>query len=256
MIREIFAGKHNPSTVIRVTYGRDAGDGSSGLDVLLSGIVKARFYNPEGVNDWFKNNSKANLEAWRKAYHTSGLSAGNFRRPFGGNVVLDVPHYSQRDNKLHPFGTCNVTSMAMIHAFHKLPRKMMAGQREDELSTWLAQMNLDRHSHADLVRMNQAYGFISSFSTSRTWDEIRAQIRAGLPVVMAGKFTRSGHIIVLRGTEGDDFIVNDPFGNGLLKYRGQKGREGEALKYPIEYLSKVTPYPGEKGVRGHFNRPR
>lgn len=257
MPQQIFAAQHNPTTTIRVIYGRDVGDGSKGLDVLLSGRDVFRAYTPEGINAWFQANSKKNLEPWRTAFHQAHLGPSAFSRPTPKDIVLDVPYYSQRDNERHPLGTCNVTSYAMDFDFYDVPRREVKGkqwkQREDELSAFLEANGKDRHLHGDLVWMAKQYGLAASFATDRTLDEIRAEVRNGHPVIVSGLFTKAGHIVPIIGVEGDDFICNDPFGNALTKYRD---RNGAKVLYPAAYMLKTMRSPGRDAKWAHFIRRR
>lgn len=241
--RTIFRAPHSGQTILSVVYRRDADDGAPRLDVLINGVSTARFVNPAGVTEWFRNSSIKNLVAWQNAYHQSGLTGADFKvaKPVGLDVVLDVPHYSQRDNERHPGGTCNVTSYAMVMAFYDVARRKINGkiwaQREDELSAFLEANGRSRHNHEDLAWMGRFYGLDARVGTNRTWEQIRAEIRAGNPVIVSGLFTSAGHIIVLRGTLGEDFLVNDPWGDARTHYNN---RNGKNLRYDFDYLERVV----------------
>jgi hypothetical protein len=57
-----------------------------------------------------------------------------------------------------------------------------------------------------------------------------------------------GHIILLTGFNGIDYIANDPFGNATTLYKNQNG---ESVVYPYEFLKKYT---GEKPRYMYFER--
>jgi hypothetical protein len=252
MPKEIFSTRHTDNSAIRVIAGRDAGDGSSGLDIVVNGIVRARVYSPEAVTQWFLGNSSANTEKWRTAYHVSGLGPDYFKLPASTNIDLRVPYLSQRDNELRPLGTCNVTCYAMALSYLGAKRRARDSQRqfEDELFKFLERNGRDRHVHDDLAWMGRQYGVDASFSTRRTWAQVTAELQAGNPVVVSTKLTSSGHIILIRGRNEQGFIVNDPFGNALAKY---KDRNGNGLVYPFKLMEdKVR---GDKPfLWGHFLR--
>ncbi len=100
--------------------------------------------------------------------------------------------------------------------------------------------------------MGRQYGLNSFFNTNRTWEQIRDQIREGNPVIVSGVYTKSGHIIVIVGIKGPDFVVHDPFGNALKNYRGEGGHDGEGLVYPFEFMHRKTRNPGSEQKWAHF----
>lgn len=253
MAQQIFATQHTDNSAIRVIWGR-ATDNSAGLDVVLNGRIMGRFFNPGEVTKWFENNSKANVGKWQKAYHTSGLTPESFARPASTDVILKVPYLSQRDNERHPFGTCNVTCYAMVLGFYGIKRKKNSfRQLEDELSRFLETNGRDRHVHDDLAWMGQQYGLEASFRTNRTLDQIRAEIRSGHPVIVSTQLTSSGHIICLIGTQGDDFVVHDPFGNYNAKY---KDPDGKGLIYSGALMKAKVRNGGSEMKWAHFVRPK
>lgn len=249
--REIFAGHHNEDTIIRVLYGRDAGDARPGLDIVLSGQVKARYYRPEDVNAWFAQWSKKLIEPWRAAYHASGLGADSFTDPAPTDVLLDVPYYSQRDNYYDPFGSCNVTMYAMAGAYYGVERKYgdRFKQLEDDMNRYIKDNRMSRHTHDDLALMGRAYGLNSRFNVNRTFAQIENQLRLGNPVGISGSFTKSGHIILIIGLRGLDFVVHDPFGNALKSY---KDDDGKALVYPREYMNQKMRFNNKPEKWAHF----
>ena len=55
--------------------------------------------------------------------------------------------------------------------------------------------------------------------TNGTIANLRAELRAGRPVIIHGYFT-DGHVIVVTGFDGDAYIVNDPAGRWNQVFRG------------------------------------
>ena len=264
--REIYAGDHNESTVIRIIYGRNAGDGRPGLDVVLNGILKARYYRPEDVNAWFENWSKKCLPEWQTAYHNSGLGPSSYDVPNStpaarvGDFVLPVKYKSQRDNYYDKGGSCNVTMYATIGEFLGATRKFKndAGefrfnQLEDDMNRYIKDRRWSRHLHDDLARMGRAYGLNSWFGLARTFAQIENQLRAGLPVGVSGSFTASGHIISIIGMKGRDFVVHDSWGNALKGYsRDNDGRNGAALVYPRAFMASKLKVGNSPEKWAHF----
>ena len=167
--------------------------------------------------------------------------------PLPPQVELNVPYFSQRDNPRYSWATCNVTAIAMI--FYYYGRRSQGGQLEDELLQWC----LSRYGEGSqtdnmvLSEMIKAYGFHTSFSTTRKWAEVKEELINGRPVVLGGYFTHGGHIITVVGFTPQGFIVNDPWGNALSGYYDTEGRK---LLYPYAYVDRVAGPDGN--VWAHF----
>ncbi|MEP0868619.1 C39 family peptidase [Trichocoleus desertorum AS-A10] len=167
--------------------------------------------------------------------------------PMPPQVELNVPYFSQRDNPRYSWATCNVTSIAMI--FYYYGRRSQGGQLEDELLQWC----LNRYGqgsqtdNAVLSEMIKAYGFKTSFSTTRNWAAVKDELINGRPVVMGGDFTATGHIVCVVGYTAQGFIVNDPWGDALSGYYDTEGRK---LLYPYSYMDRVAGPDGN--VWAHF----
>jgi uncharacterized protein YvpB len=167
--------------------------------------------------------------------------------------VLGVPYFSQLDNPRDPFVTCNVTSIAMVLAFHGRRSRNPRQQLEDELYQWV----IDRHGrqartdNSVLQMLYRAYGFGGNFGTTRTWSQIQQEIIANRPVVIGGYFTHGGHIITIIGFDEQGYIVHDPYGNALTGY---SQTEGKSLRYPYIYMRDMCGVDGD--VWAHFILPK
>jgi uncharacterized protein YvpB len=174
---------------------------------------------------------------------------GQAFNPFPPQVELAVPYFSQRDNPRYSWSTCNVTSIAMVLYYYGQRSRNPAQQLEDELLQWI----LDRYgpgaqtNHTYLSQLIRAYGYPTSFATTRRWAEIKDEILASRPVVLAGDFTASGHIVTVIGYTSQGYVVNDPWGNALTGYVNTEGRK---LLYPYSYMDRVAGPDGS--VWAHF----
>ncbi|MEG4226276.1 C39 family peptidase [Microcoleus sp. N9_B2] len=168
--------------------------------------------------------------------------------PVPNNVELNVPYFSQRDNPRFDWSTCNVTAIAMVLYYYGL-RSEWGGQLEDELLQWCFDYagQGSQTDHSVLSALIQAYGFKTSFSTTRTWAEVRSELLNRRPVVLAGDFTAAGHILTLIGYNSQGYIVQDPWGNALTGYSDTEGRK---LMYPYNYVNQVAGPDGN--VWAHF----
>jgi uncharacterized protein YvpB len=177
---------------------------------------------------------------------------GKAFNPMPPRVELNVPFFSQRDNPRMYWSTCNVTSIAMVFYYYGV-RSKDGGQLEDEMLQWC----LDRYGagsqtdHSVLVKLIEAYGFESNFSTTRKWQDIKDELVNRRPVVIAGYFTHGGHIITIMGYTPQGFIVQDPWGDG---YYGYASTEGRKLLYPYNYMTEMCGRDGD--VWAHFIRKR
>lgn len=172
-----------------------------------------------------------------------------------GQVKLDVPYKSQRDNNLNPDGACNVTSMAMCLEFFKVERRTSSGQLEDELYQYALDQGLSRHSPQDLARIAEDYGVKDALSIHTTFDEVKAWLAAGNPAVTHGYFTDFGHIVVLVGYDDKGFIVHDPYGEWFASGYDRNDPNGNNQKgkfqhYSYNLIHNTCAYDGEFWV--HF----
>jgi uncharacterized protein YvpB len=168
--------------------------------------------------------------------------------PVPNNVELNVPYFSQRDNPRFDWSTCNVTAIAMVLYYYGV-RSKWGGQLEDELLQWCFDYagQGSQTDHNVLSALIQAYGFKTSFSTTRKWADVRSELLNRRPVVLAGDFTAAGHIITLIGYNSDGYIVQDPWGDALTGYSDTEGRK---LMYPYSYVNQVAGPDGN--VWAHF----
>ena len=168
--------------------------------------------------------------------------------PVPNNVELNVPYFSQRDNPRFDWSTCNVTAIAMVMYYYGV-RSKWGGQLEDELLQWCFDYagQGSQTDHNVLTALIQAYGFKTSFSTTRQWADVRSELLNRRPVVLAGDFTAAGHIITLIGYNSDGYIVQDPWGDALTGYSDTEGRK---LMYPYGYIDQVAGPDGN--VWAHF----
>jgi uncharacterized protein YvpB len=128
-------------------------------------------------------------------------------------VQLQVPYLSQLDNLTNPYGTCNVTSVAMCMAYFGHPiRNSQNAQLEDELNQYCSANGLDRHSPADLAKVLRTYGYKDDFQSNAKWGDVKQWLNQGNPCIVHGYFTGSGHIITIIGYNQTGWIVNDPYG--------------------------------------------
>ncbi len=190
------------------------------LQVVKAGTrLKVQSYSP--VSDHIKvalaDQSFQGKNTWF-IYQRHGVILENNLVIFPQTVKLSVPYYDQLDNSENPYGTCNVTSIAMCLAYLGASRKHPDRRFPDELQDYCADHGLDRHEPDVLAKVVGVYGCKDTFKTTASFEDVKEWLIQGSPVVVHGYFTRSGHIIVLIGYNNNGFIVNDPYGE--LSYNG------------------------------------
>lgn len=131
---------------------------------------------------------------------------------FPSAVKLSVPYYDQLDNSENPYGTCNVTTLAMCLAYLGAARKRPEMRFPDELSYYCEAHGLDRHEPADMAKVVEAYGFKDSFRKTASFEGVKEWLVQGNPAITHGYFTAEGHIVCLIGYNSKGFVVNDPYG--------------------------------------------
>lgn len=171
-----------------------------------------------------------------------------------GNVNLDVPYLSQRDNRTRPHQTCNMTSAAMVLKYYGLDRGInTAGRQLEDALTHYCVSKWGHNAiyyHNRIVDTLRHYGVKSIFSTTTKFSDIKAHLASGHPVIYSGKFTGSGHIIVLRGYDDTGFYVNDPWGEWFSwGYDGNK--TGENLHYSYNMIQRLS-YSGSHAGWAHL----
>lgn len=186
----------------------------------------------------------------------TGSSTLTDARPGGGNtavatatvpntVNLDIPYLSQLDNVNNPHGSCNVTSLAMCMAYLGHPFLNSSGrQLEDELYCYCSNKGLSRHSPTDLAKVVQAYGYKDDFQPDAKWGDVKRWLAAGKPIVVHGWFSRSGHIIVIKGYNDKGWIVNDPYGE-WYEWGYDTSVSGKNLTYSYGLMREICGSDGD-----------
>lgn len=177
--------------------------------------------------------------------------------------VLEVPYLSQTDNTYHPYGTCNITALAMCLQFFGIVGDGTTKQLEDQLWLQAQKRGLDVTYPSTLKTLADWKGLRDEFTTRGSYNTIVNAIDAGYPLIAHGYFTRVGHIVVVVGYEkadGGSIIYNDPYGEwfntGYDVNNSSNSVKGKQNKMSLERWQSIVSPEGKDYGWYHIIKPR
>jgi hypothetical protein len=138
--------------------------------------------------------------------------------------VLSVPYYPQTDNYRDASRTCNSSSCAMCLEFLK-PGTLKGDKGDDDYVRKVFSIG-DTTDHTVQTKVLASYGIESEFSYTLGFSDLDNSLSAGKPVVIGilhrGSLSAptGGHMVVVIGKRGEDYVVNDPYGSLNDGYTG------------------------------------
>lgn len=150
-------------------------------------------------------------------------------------TVLKVRHYSQRDNN-HPewWRQCNSSTHAMLLNFLKPGSLPDVSDADDKYFCNHIEPFGDTTDWAVHTRALEGFGIRSEFRTNLDFDDLDRSLELGYPIPI-GVYHKGtiqnpagGHVLLIIGKKGDNYIANDPWGYGFL-YDDHKGT---GVEYP------------------------
>jgi len=138
--------------------------------------------------------------------------------------VLDVPFYPQTDNYRDANRTCNSSSCAMVLEYFK--PGTLSGPKGDDAYIRKVFAVGDTTDHAVQTKVLASYGIKSQFSYNLSFADLDRELAAGRPVCIGilhrGPLSAptGGHICVVIGKRGEDYVINDPYGSLNDGYTG------------------------------------
>lgn len=187
---------------------------------------------------------------------------------------LNVKYHTQRNNTLFPSSTCGTTCVAMYLSWlnsilsknyecddDKILEALATDKMIDRAKAyiqngdkWVEQYlqkrkvgNLfTKYNHLNNIAFMLAE--VSSYLTNyefdfkcsyRSVEDIKKTIDEGMPVIISGKFTKSGHYILIIGyDDNNNFICHDPYGNWNKGYF--KDDNGKEVCYNIDKVIQLV----------------
>ena len=138
--------------------------------------------------------------------------------------VLDVPFYPQTDNYRDANRTCNSSSCAMVLEYFK-PGTLQGPKGDDAYIRKVFAIG-DTTDHDVQTKVLASYGIKSQFRYNLSFADLDRELAAGRPVCIGilhrGPLSAptGGHICVVIGKRGEDYVINDPYGSLNDGYTG------------------------------------
>jgi hypothetical protein len=138
--------------------------------------------------------------------------------------ILNVPYFPQTDNYRDANRTCNSSSCAMCLEFLK-PGTLKGAKGDDAYIQKVFAIG-DTTNHDVQTRVLKDYGVNSEFRYNLGFADLDRELAAGRPVAIGilhrGSLSAptGGHICVVIGKKGEDYVVNDPYGSLNDGYTG------------------------------------
>ncbi|MDU0113232.1 C39 family peptidase [Psychrosphaera aquimarina] len=147
-----------------------------------------------------------------------------------------VPYYNQLNNYYDPYGTCSVTSLAMITDMSGFTNPSVTGRSPDYLYEELGGVLQTVPSLANgynTMAIRAGSSKRANSKTNGTFAELQQALASGKVAIVHGWFTNPGHIMVVTSYDGTHYTVNDPFGKWNQQKWGSYNSyvSGEGQKY-------------------------
>ena len=155
-------------------------------------------------------------------------------------LVLDVPYYSQRDNKKDPLRSCFSSACAMLLKYVK-PNSITS---DDEYMVTVYKYGDTTEASAQVTALEQ-HGLNVAFRQDGGWSDIDSQLAKGFPIPIGvlhhgpvSKPSGGGHWLTIIGRNEDNtaYVVNDPYGEMDLVNGGYQNSNGSHLLYSKKNL--------------------
>lgn len=177
--------------------------------------------------------------------------------PSPASIKLGVPYFQQVDNRHEPMRTCNTSSCAMVAKF------LGANISGDDDYYQIVRKYGDTTDHGAQTRALREIGVQSTWRRDLGFADLDDSLLKGRPIVIGilhrGPLTAptGGHMIVIIGQRGRDYIAHDPFGSLLDPGGAYSGAvtNGNGVVYPRDMLTRRWLPEGDRSGWGRLFLP-
>ncbi|HEX8392815.1 MAG TPA: C39 family peptidase [Longimicrobium sp.] len=183
-----------------------------------------------------------------RGYNSAGTQVAGAYKDFTiRDLIASVPYFFQYANTYEPGATCANTSMAMLLKYYG------AGYTPDQIYTEFQKKSQDEFKFDTIFnRLAARAGLkqrIRVHMETGSVAQMEAELNKQHPVVIHGKFTSSGHVMLLIGNDGTSYTMNDPagvWGQQLCNGSAYGGPGGAGVQYGRAIVGKAitTPWQG------------
>lgn len=183
-----------------------------------------------------------------RGYNSAGTQvAGAYKDITIADLIPNVPYFFQYANTYEPGATCANTTMAMLLKYYG------ASYTPDQIYTEFRKQSQDEFKFDTIFNTLAARAGLKQrikvHMETGSVAEMEAELNKQHPVVIHGKFTSSGHVMLLIGNDNSYYTMNDPagvWGQTLCDGSGYGGSGGAGVRYPRGIVGKAitTPWQG------------
>ncbi|HEX8317879.1 C39 family peptidase [Longimicrobium sp.] len=183
-----------------------------------------------------------------RGYNSAGTQVAGAYKDFTiRDLIANVPYFFQYNNVYEPGATCANTTMAMLLKYYG------ANYTPDQIYTEFRKQSQDEFKFDTIFnRLAARAGLkqrIRVHMETGSVAQMEAELNKQRPVIIHGKFTSSGHVMLLIGNDGTNYTMNDPagvWGQSLCNGAGYGGSGGAGVRYGRSIVGKAitTPWQG------------
>jgi hypothetical protein len=227
------------SDIVTVKYFAD------GTYLLGSSTDRANFFPVK-----YKFSGVGVRRIYLRGYNSAGTQvAGSYKDITIADLIPNVPYFYQYANTYEPGATCANTTMAMLLKYYG------ANYTPDQIYTEFKKLSQDEFKFDTIFNKLAARAGLKQrirvHMETGSVPELDAELNKQRPVVIHGKFTSSGHVMLLIGNDGTNYTMNDPagrWGQSLCNGTGygSSSTAGIGVKYGRSIVGKAitTPWQG------------